>query len=552
VDPLSAPLPWPQYDDAETLWSNDYAREFWSGGISPLHYSIRGGEFAANHREWRVIQGLPAAAALPFVKYRRGTVYMNDRLDEIHRQRLLEAPLPERLWRLARMQRAGCGPLGWISAAEAFGALDGASLDGLPAEQLAELTDPELVAELVDAIKLAEGYNLVLWFGFFVYAPWSMSLLGALLGRAAPDGAGEALADILGGPPETSAIAAEREALWELGREIRRSPELLELVCSDCGGREFFDAAAELPGGRAFLANHQGFLATYGAGGQADRDFFNPRRAEDPEIDRRSLRLAAEAPAERDPRAIAERLRDRRRQRLTAIRRHLLARPWTAPLLPLLQATVAYVDRFWKIRDDQRWAFDRIVMRKKRACLEAARRLVDAGRLDAVEDVYFVTKEELVGSLLRGEPSPGRARLDERRAGFEAMQAGTEEPPHRLFGSSPLRDSGAGAAAEPSGAVSLSPGKVEGKARVIRSLTELMDLRPGEILVCRAVDPGWAAAFFVADGLVLENGGPQSFGATLARGAGIPAVMMGGATNSVRSGEAISLDGSAGTVRSAP
>lgn len=548
MEPLSLPLPWRDYDDAQTHWSNNYAREFWTGGITPLHYSIRGGEFAANHAEWRLIQGLPGASALPFVKYRRGTVYMNDELDEIHRRRLIEAPLPERLRRLGRMQRAGCGPRGWIVAAERFGALHAAALDGPGPERLTGLGDDALIAELVAAIKLAEGYNLVLWFGFFVYAPWSMNLLVALLERTADDPA-EALAEILGGPPQTTAIGAEREALWELGRQLRRSPQLLDLVRSKCDGSEFFAAAAELPGGAEFLAEYADFLATYGAGGQADRDFFNPRRAEDPDIDRRSLRLAAEAPAERDPKAIAESLRERRRLRLAAIRHRCISRPWLAPLLPLLSGTIAYVDRFWKIRDDQRWAFDRLVMRKKRACLEAARRLVDAGRLETIDDAYFLTKEELAAALREGAPLPDPSRHEERRAGFEAVQAGTEEPPRRLLGSSPLRDPEAGTSHATEAGIPLAPGTVEGKARVLRSLSELMDLRPGEILVCRAVDPGWAAALFVADGLVLESGGPQSFGATLSRGAGVPAIMMRGATNAIQSGATVALDGSSGSVR---
>ena len=82
------------------------------------------------------------------------------------------------------------------------------------------------------------------------------------------------------------------------------------------------------------------------------------------------------------------------------------------------------------------------------------------------------------------------------------------------------------AAAGPSGATQLagfgiSPGLVEGRARVLRSPEEGERLEVGEILVAPATDPAWSPLFAVASGIIVEIG--AFYGRvtrTLARNAG--------------------------------
>ena len=65
-----------------------------------------------------------------------------------------------------------------------------------------------------------------------------------------------------------------------------------------------------------------------------------------------------------------------------------------------------------------------------------------------------------------------------------------------------------------------------------------------------AVDrPGWTPLFLTAGGLVMEMGGANSHGAVVAREYGIPAVVgVAGATDVLRTGDTITIDGAAGTV----
>ncbi|MFI6601966.1 PEP/pyruvate-binding domain-containing protein [Nonomuraea sp. NPDC050536] len=70
-----------------------------------------------------------------------------------------------------------------------------------------------------------------------------------------------------------------------------------------------------------------------------------------------------------------------------------------------------------------------------------------------------------------------------------------------------------------------------------------------EILVCPSTDPGWTPLFLTAGGLVMEMGGANSHGAVVAREYGIPAVVgVPRATDSIASGQTITVDGTSGTV----
>jgi phosphoenolpyruvate synthase/pyruvate phosphate dikinase len=74
-------------------------------------------------------------------------------------------------------------------------------------------------------------------------------------------------------------------------------------------------------------------------------------------------------------------------------------------------------------------------------------------------------------------------------------------------------------------------------------------MRPGEVLVARITTPAWTPLFAMAAAVVTDVGGPLSHGSIVAREYGIPAVLgTGGATRRVRSGQVITVDGSAGTV----
>ncbi|WP_316042196.1 PEP-utilizing enzyme [Nocardiopsis sp. CNR-923] len=95
-------------------------------------------------------------------------------------------------------------------------------------------------------------------------------------------------------------------------------------------------------------------------------------------------------------------------------------------------------------------------------------------------------------------------------------------------------------------------GRATGRARVVRDPSGAR-VEPGEILVAPTTDPGWTPLFMTAAGLVTETGSPVAHGPTVAREYGIPAVIcVREATRAIRTGQMITVDGTAGTVTVTP
>jgi pyruvate, water dikinase len=94
-----------------------------------------------------------------------------------------------------------------------------------------------------------------------------------------------------------------------------------------------------------------------------------------------------------------------------------------------------------------------------------------------------------------------------------------------------------------------SPGVVEGVARVIANPEQLAEVRDGEILVCGSTSPAWAPIFPKIRATVTDVGGVMSHAAIVCREYGLPAVVgTGRATATIRTGQTIRVDGSAGVV----
>jgi rifampicin phosphotransferase len=95
----------------------------------------------------------------------------------------------------------------------------------------------------------------------------------------------------------------------------------------------------------------------------------------------------------------------------------------------------------------------------------------------------------------------------------------------------------------------VSPGQVSAPASVIRSPDDFTEMEPGTILVCPTTTPAWTPLFSQARGLVTDVGGVLAHGSIVAREYDIPAVLgTGVATQRIRSGQMIHVDGDAGTV----
>jgi pyruvate,water dikinase len=92
-------------------------------------------------------------------------------------------------------------------------------------------------------------------------------------------------------------------------------------------------------------------------------------------------------------------------------------------------------------------------------------------------------------------------------------------------------------------------GVVEGTARVVKSVKEIGRLQQGDILVCQVTNPTWAPIFQKISAAVSDIGGSMSHMAIVAREYGLPAVVgTGNATQKIKDGQRIRVDGGRGTV----
>jgi len=94
-----------------------------------------------------------------------------------------------------------------------------------------------------------------------------------------------------------------------------------------------------------------------------------------------------------------------------------------------------------------------------------------------------------------------------------------------------------------------SAGVVEGKARVLKLLEEIVTLQPGEIMVAGNTNPAWAPVFSKIKAAVTDIGGITSHAAIVCREYGIPSVTgTGTATSVIKTGDTIRVDGDRGVV----
>ena len=181
----------------------------------------------------------------------------------------------------------------------------------------------------------------------------------------------------------------------------------------------------------------------------------------------------------------------------------------------------------------------------------AARRLgqllAEAGQLEAQDDIFYLTLDE----LRHGTPPAGATDLVTRRRERRAQYEGLHLPgswrgipiPEPLRDDEAMPDSG-----ELVTGIGVSQGVVEGTVHVVTD-PAFTDVESGAILVAPTTDPSWASIMFVSSGLVVDIGGPLSHAAVVARELGLPCVVnTRTGTRLLRSGDRVRVDGSAGTV----
>lgn len=88
----------------------------------------------------------------------------------------------------------------------------------------------------------------------------------------------------------------------------------------------------------------------------------------------------------------------------------------------------------------------------------------------------------------------------------------------------------------------------QGPARIVKSISDIEKVKPGDILVTYMTDPDWVPVMKRAAGIITESGGRTCHAAIVSRELGIPALVgAAGALKALKDGQQITLDCSGGS-----
>ena len=595
---------WPDVpEDDDVIWSRSWADEFWHGAITPLFWTVRG--------TWLRLIGAGLGMGpgtfgdtgdMRWLKYHRGTVYFDTKVDELTAEFVLppglRRPLLNRLHpsqidkamnapfdleRIVKMftraeERPGGGIRNVNAAYNIFRTFrkGGENYDArrsgkrtpypidtdffkatTDVKELQVLEDDELFQRVENIVQRMGGYGRALseerqGAGAPPYRLYVGIFLEYILQNWYDGDNPNAFTDVISGLPERTQQFHDDYDFWKLADTIRRSKKLLALL-EEFEGAAFFEELKNHEDGRAFLSQYDEFLEMNGCRGHADRDIYYPRRIEDPGIDYQALRLLATADSIVSPEEREEKLRKRREASTAEVIENLEKHPMGVLKAAAFRALQDIYLKQWIWRDDERPMGDTMTWSKKLLLCELGRRTVSRGLLDAERDFYFLGLEELRGLLNGTEPQAlARAKVAGRARDFDRFLAREGDTPPFLKGRVPMETDQApdrlsdGSALKGSGT---SPGSVTARARVVLALKDIGRLEKGDILICNSTDPGWTPVFSIVSGVVAETGGMAAHFSCLSREYGLPAVSLPNAMKLIEDGSIITVNGRTGEVR---
>ena len=224
--------------------------------------------------------------------------------------------------------------------------------------------------------------------------------------------------------------------------------------------------------------------------------------------------------------------------------------------LRVFRTLLTQTQRLVPIREEHVSEFTLAWPAMRRAVLRIGESLAGRGLIGAADDVFFLTRDELMSAL-----GPGQAVLSVDTSARRALRSEQARlvPPAWVGRLNPRLKAAFDKYAENVGAVRsdtalisgtpASPGRATGSVRVIRHAGEFDQLLPGEILVAPLTAPAWTALFNRAAGVVTDVGSAASHASIIAREYGIPAIVgTGDATARLRTGMLVTVDGGTGNV----
>jgi phosphohistidine swiveling domain-containing protein len=433
-------------------------------------------------------------------------------------------------------------------------------VDRWQSRPLDDLTGAEILTGVREIVDAAVNLYTILQSGFLGNAMVSEILFTRLYDRMIKrEEDPPALTYLLGF--DSTPILAEK-SLYDLAEWCRTHPALAAYVADTPAGQ----LAAQLEGGqvppgveaedwREWQSRFRAHLREYGHT-IYDLDFAKPVPADDPAplLETCKMFLGGQAGS---PYARQQALAERREQATQATLQRL-----KGLRLRLFRKLVTWAQKCAPLREDGIADLGLGYPLLRRMLRELGRRFVRAGVIEQADDIFWLTEaevEQTAATLEKGEPVSCLAeRIPQRKAVWRAekrLAPPTMLPQHAKIKIAGIDMTGmlpahAGdQAGDTIKGTGTSPGRVTGTARVLHGTEDFEHMNPGEVLVARITTPAWTPLFAMASAVVTDVGGPLSHGSIVAREYGIPAVLgTGVATKRIRSGQLVTVDGSAGTV----
>jgi phosphohistidine swiveling domain-containing protein len=361
------------------------------------------------------------------------------------------------------------------------------------------------------------------------------------------------------------------EELWKLAGLARDLEVTGPLLHADPGAMRAELSA--LPRGSTWLAEFDAFLRVYGQRTEETCRIDTPSWIEDPSAPLYAIGAFLSKPSGFDFYAARQQAIAERDEQIEAARRAVngsdLAR-FNEALAGNLAANFAWWNEEHNYLIDRRAAIP-----VRRATLELGARLAADGKIGRPEDMFFLFKPELYTLMADGVTAGGAkwpdlaAMIPDRRAYFEDWKHRGPQLPTMLgtipdtvpdpimievFGLSgrflETLKSGTGEDVAEIRGFPAAKGVVEGTARVITTVTDIHLVRPGDVLVCGGTTTEWTPVFGIITACVCDTGGSLTHAAIVSREYGIPCVVgTAVATQAIKTGDRVRVDGRAGTVR---
>ncbi|HVG07397.1 MAG TPA: PEP/pyruvate-binding domain-containing protein [Thermoanaerobaculia bacterium] len=346
--------------------------------------------------------------------------------------------------------------------------------------------------------------------------------------------------------------------LLRLAAQAREMPELRQLLLE----RSPEDLVGEVPSRFPdFGAEIRRYLDLYGFRGVNELKLEEPSVKDRPAFVYQILRNYITG----DPSALDLSVIGEREQR---IRREAEARAFEAirrkggllPRAAIFRRVLNNARLGVKNRENMRFARTRIYGVLREILRAVGEHFAAEGLLDAPQDIFYLTLDEVwdytrgraVTTNLKALAALRREEFDAYRREADRMPADRFEtwglPYHRnRFQGRPRP-----AIVSEDGllrGIGCSPGVVTKPVKVIRTPSEDARLE-GEILVAERTDPGWVPLYPSVSGLLIERGSILSHSAIVAREMGIPTIVgILGLTSTLQTGQVVTMDGAAGTVK---